>query len=598
MGIKDVWMDIRSFWSMQGDQRAEIERARFPHDAYPHNYYGPRSSQGGFFDSYQRHTQLWHDLRGRYVDYENMDDYPEIAAAHDMYADEATQPDFLRNQQIWVEAQNVNIASDLNHLLHKTLDVGNFIWELTRYLCKYGSNFERMFINGNGVVATEPLPAPLTQSVDDEFGSELGYMTSLTGDFTVDVNQFRGLLNKTGASEMNFRGLTSASTMIAFEPWEVSHFRLRGKDRMTKYGFGIGEPVRWLYRRLVMMEDAAVIHKLTRAPSRYVFYVDVGNVPPEKAMGHVQKVKDFYKKQKLINPNTGKITQSYNPMAMDEDFFIPVHRERGESVRVDTLMGPDYQAMEDVNYFRKKLGRGLKIPNFGRDDDVQGRPLSQEDFRFAAAVMRVQRAVIEGFKKICRIHLIATGRDPKDFPFEIYMTVPSAIIELARIEVISAKADIMNSLSENISVRWMLVNFFGFSEEEAVTLMVHRQEEIDFLAAAELDRELERERITREINSMDESRQELVRDMWAAHDHQRHIRGRFSGSLNERDFNSGRNDLSVDEFRRMLDKRDKALLGKLDRLANRLETISSSSRMRSHQQQKQSRGDWFFNPPQ
>lgn len=961
MGLVDTWNDIRAFWSLQGNQKAEIEKQRFP-ERYgsPYGQF-PVGQHGTFFDTYRRFTELHHNLYSRYIDYEQMDDYPELASALDMYADEATQADFLRNQRIWVEAPNINIAADLNFMLHKTIKVDDVIWELTRYMCiaqgelvwtnegpvaiedvepgrhrvqtyvdgklteqpvkakynngrrtvwklktkhreicvtpdhkmlverpdgtrewvradeirlcrekpysgrktgninpsktdkliistswiepdelptwenvvegfdrgdltlpeeipvwftrlmgflwgdgfmgsedlsststavyysrgvyeeqndyydellgrlglnviveesqgrstahsiafkkllaglqwkngasnkrlptwlakmprshrkafldgfvdadgwvskqtgrpqfhfeignvtlayelkalidglgfrsgnvrtrkrkpgfeikgkvvkttqvsgiltwtefeydpgfmaenvisiekwdddvpvwdlevdhpehnfvtngicvhncKYGNNYERMFINENGVIGTEPLPAALTQIVDDEYGQLLGYLVSLTGDFALDPNQFRDMLRRNTAPSNNFKSFASRTTMIGFESWEVSHFKLKGKDRMTSYGYGIFEPARWLYRRLIMMEDAAVIHKLTRAPSRYVFYVDTGSLQPDRAMGHVQRVRDFYKRQRLVKPGTNKLDQAYNPLAIDEDLFIPVNRERGESVRVDTLQGPDYQSMEDVDYFRKKLGRAIKIPGFGRDDDVQNRPLSQEDFRFASAVMRVQRAVIQGYKKMCEIHLLATGRNPADFPFDIYMTVPSAIIELARIEVISAKADIMNSLSENVSIRWMLVNFFGFSEEEAVTLMVQRQEELDFYAAADLDRELERERISREINGLDEAQQKIVRDVEAKRDRssKRRLRTGQKG-ITEAAYTNGRSDLSVAEFRHELNRRDRNLLRRLDDIKVGLSGIVQQSKANSHFNSQSRRNSWF-----
>jgi len=572
VGLYDLWNDLRGFWSMQANQVQEIERARHP-ERYksPMNLWGLGGAEGGFFDSFTRNTQVHADLYRRYVDYEQMDDYPELSSALDSYADEATQADFLRGQKIWVESPNIHIASDLNFMLHKTLKVDNVIWEQTRYLCKMGNGFERMLINENGVIKLDPLPATMTRVVKGVGNITIGYIASLNPSVTMNPDQFRSLLLKAQGGQGPI--VTSGNAQdIPFEGWEVSHFALRGKERMTDYGYSIMEPARWVYRRLVMMEDAVLVHKLTRASSRNVFYVNTGDLQPDQAMSYALQVRNFFKRQKLVRTSNGTLDSAYNPLAIDEDFFIPVHRERGEAVRVDSISGSDYQGMEDTDYFRKKLGRAIKIPNFGRDDDAQNRPLSQEDFRFAAAVMRVQRAIIEGYYKVCDVHLIATGRDPRDFDYKIMMTVPSAIIELARVEVMSAKADILGSLREDVSIRWLLVNLYGFSEDEAVTLMVQRQEELDYFAATDLERQLEREKIEREVGGLSES------NLGHSSEFERKLKKGALGVTRDKFMEGSEPDRA---HLRRIAKREPRLAKRLDRLEALLNEIKRTTRMNS-----------------
>jgi hypothetical protein len=257
---------------------------------------------------------------------------------------------------------------------------------------------------------------------------------------------------------------------------------------------------------------------------------------------------------------------TFNPLSMDEDFFIPVHRERGESARIDSVMGPGYQPMDDVDYFRKKLGRAIKIPNFGRDDDVQSRPLSQDDIRFASAVMRVQQGIKEGWKRALSVHLVATNRSPHDTKWNVQMPLPSAILELARMEVLSAKADVLSRMQENISVRWMLTELFGFSEEESVNLMVMRQEELDMISVAEFEREMLRQQ---QVESVDEDNALAAaqRKIWSK------MRNGALG-MSPQTYESGTSSINPEKFIMDLKSRDKELFQRLDMLREGLQVVS------------------------
>ena len=98
------------------------------------------------------------------------------------------------------------------------------------------------------------------------------------------------------------------------------------------------------------LEDAVMVYKLTRSPSRYLFTIDVSNLSTQHAERKLQEAKQRLKKRKFINPETGKPDFRYSPLAMDEDFFVG-SRDGKEQTRVDTLNGPAYQQVEDVQYF-------------------------------------------------------------------------------------------------------------------------------------------------------------------------------------------------------------------------------------------------------
>lgn len=750
--FQSIWGQVRDFFSGRRQKVRDAERARFGDDermggggwggaggagASP---WGGNSRFGGWGygggGGQQQQQETARELHRRYVDYENMDDYTDASVAVDTYADEATQPDFLRGERLWFEGGNDNVVSDLNFLVQEQLNAERWIWPLTRTTAKYGNDYERMIVGPDGVLEVEALPAALTRRVNDDLGQLAGFIVSPDGnDFGANLQRFNQVTQQRGDApdRRSIKSYVDDNRTVGFEHWEVSHFRMVGKNRLQEYGWGVLEPARWAWRRLVMMEDAALLHKLclhgdtrvwtpdgveeirdleegdevysfghdgklhrtevtyfshngtdeiyevesrhrtiranathpvlcwvegndphefeyvevqdiepgthhlvtperpdddyenvgvgeptwglhepvrsvepvgrddiydigvdhechnfvadgavvhnTKAPARYAFYVDVGNTSFKKSMNYVQRMRKFYGREPAVDLSGGQIDVDYDPTAMHEDFYIPVNQQRGEAVRVESLSGASYQGMEDVKHFEQKLSRGVKVPNVGDDYQARSEPLTSSDIRFANAVMRLQKAVIEGFKKIADVHLIATGRNPADFRFEGRMAVPSAIMELARTEVLSAKADIVSRLKEHVSVRWMLTNLFGFSEEEAVTLMVQREEERDMQKAAEIEREMERERITnlmREAEGFPDDADVIEESAnRAASSGPRY----GEGSIGEAAYEAGGGP-DVDRFESMVRENHEDLANRLDNLESVLRDIKSHSRFR------------------
>jgi hypothetical protein len=239
------------------------------------------------------------------------------------------------------------------------------------------------------------------------------------------------------------------------------------------------EPARWIWKRLMLLEDAALVYRLQRAPERYAFYVDTGDLPPPEALAYVNRVRQNFKKTKYVNPSTGKVDLKFNPLSQDEDFFIPV-RKGAESNRVEVLGAPSWQHMEDIEYFRDKLFAALKIPKsyLGQEEGVNRATLGSQDVRFARTVLRIQRELRNGMGKVTRVHLAALNVDPKSVEYDIHMTVPSAIFELAQLEVRNARADLAGRMREFVSLRWMLNKIFGMSDSEIEEIIKERGDDV------------------------------------------------------------------------------------------------------------------------
>ena len=163
------------------------------------------------------------------------------------------------------------------------------------------------------------------------------------------------------------------------------------------YGSSVLEAARRIWRQLILIEDAMMVYRVIRAPERRVFYIDVGNVPPEDVANYVEQAKNSLKVNKVVGSSGGNVDLRYNPMAVDEDYFIPV-RGGDSGTRIDSLAGgQNTSAIEDVQYIQKKLFAALKIPKayLGYDEEVGSKAtLAQEDIRFSRSIARIQLSLI------------------------------------------------------------------------------------------------------------------------------------------------------------------------------------------------------------
>lgn len=432
-------------------------------------------------DALSDYLKLEHDLTARFVDYEEMDDYPELSAALDIYSEDSTQVDSLQNRSVWVDSEDETVAIILNDLFHKQLRIEEEITEIARTLVKYGQDYEEMLVTGDGLVGLNFLPPPTIRRVEGKRGELYGFVQDFKGKFGYSADEFKQLL----AFRASNRDSNFNNNGAVFEDWEVNHMRLRTKQRRSIYGYSVLEPARWIWKRLMLMEDAALIYRLQRAPERYAFYIDTGEMPPREAMAHLNKYRQLYKKQKFYNPSTGKLDLKFNPLGSDEDIFLAM-RKGEQSSKVEVLGSPAWQHMEDIEYFRLKLFAAIKCPKtyLGFDASPAKGILSQEDVRFARSVLRIQRELRNGLRKMARVHLAAIGIDPNAVEYEIYMTVPSSIFELAQLEVRNAKAAFAAQMGQFVSLHWILQKIFGLSEDEIEFIIKERHEEA--LADAEV----------------------------------------------------------------------------------------------------------------
>jgi len=457
---------------------AEIRRASRPTN--------DRSSQAwNMFDAHgyaglSDHLVIENDLMTRFLDYEEMDDFPELHTALDIYADDASQEDVLRNKSVWITSEDERVKAIGTELLHQTLRIEEDLWGIFRTLSKYGNAYAELLVSeGKGVIGLAFMPPATVRRMEDYKNGLMGFIQDPSGK-GMSPEEFKKLLDGDGRLNKDAVSLDASGAMklgqateagrhiVPFEDWEVIHWRLRGKWMRSIYGHSVLESARWVFRRLVLLEDAAMLYKLTRAPARYVYYIDTGDLNPKQALSYVNDVRRGHKKKKYVNAQ-GKLEFKVNPLAQDEDFWVPT-RGGKESTRIDILSGADWQSMEDIKYFRQKILAAIKIPAayIGMSDagDEARASLSSQDVRFAKTILRIQREMKNGLRKVMRVHLSALGIDPSSVEWDIHMASPSSIFELAQIEVRNAQADLATRMEPFVDKNWILANIFDFSVDE------------------------------------------------------------------------------------------------------------------------------------
>jgi len=380
----------------------------------------------------------------RYIDFDQMEYMPEIASALDIYADEMTTYSDLR-PMLNVKCSNEEIKAVLHNLYTKVLNIEYNLFGWARTMCKYGDFF-------------------LYLDMDDRFGVQSVISLPIT-----EVERLEGQ----DSTNPNYIQYQWNSAGMTFENWQIAHFRVLGNDKHSPYGTSILDPARRIFRQLTLVEDAMMAYRVIRSSERRLFKIDVGGIPPNDIEQYMEKIVSNLKRHSVVDQKTGRVDLRYNPMSIEEDYFIPVRP--GSATDVTNLAGgQNTGAVEDVKYLRDKLFAALKIPqpylSMGEGAAEDKTTLAQKDIRFARTIQRLQRVIIHELEKIGIIHLYTLGFRGDDLiNFKLALNNPSKIAEMQEIEFWKAKFDIAASATEGyFSRRWVTEHIFGMSNEEFV----------------------------------------------------------------------------------------------------------------------------------
>ena len=397
-----------------------------------------------------------------YSDYDTMDTDAIVASALDIIADECTLKNDM-GEVLQIRSSDDDIQKILYNLFYDVLNIEFNLWSWVRQMCKYGDFFLKLDIAEKyGVYNVIPYTAYHIQrreGFDMDNPSKVQFLYSPDGYYTG------------GSGYFNTPNQKPNENQIVFDNYEIAHFRLLTDVNYLPYGRSYLEPARRLFKQYVLMEDAMLIHRIARAPEKRIFYINVGNIPPNEVEAFMQKTINTMKKTPLMDERTGEYNLKYNMQNLLEDFYIPV-RGNDTATKIDTTKGLEYNGIEDVAYLRDKLFAALKVPKafMGYDKDLSGKAtLAAEDIRFARTIDRIQRILISELYKIALVHLYTQGYDGEQLTnFELKLTSPSIIAEQEKIALLKEKVDLAAQMLETkiIPTDWIYDNVFQFSQDQ------------------------------------------------------------------------------------------------------------------------------------
>ena len=410
-----------------------------------------------------------------FYDYESMEYTPEISAALDIYGEESTTVD-ENGYMLQIYSESKRIKSILADLFNNVMDINTNLPMWVRNTCKYGDNFVYLKLDSDkGIVGCMQLPNIEIERL------ERGMPAQAAKQNIDEPIENKGLRFKWKAKDMEFNS------------WEIAHFRLLGDDRKLPYGTSMLEKARRIWKQLLLSEDAMLIYRTSRAPERRVFKVFVGNMDDKDVEAYVQRVANKFKRDQVVDKNTGNVDLRFNQMAVDQDYFIPV-RDAAAPNPIDTLPGAqNLSEIADIEYIQKKLLTALRVPKafLGFEEIVgEGKNLSLMDIRFARTINRIQKCMIAEMNKIAIIHLFLLGFEDELSNFTLGLTNPSSQADLLKVDLWKEKIllykDAVTAIEgiAPVSVSWAKKHVLGFSDEEIKLDL--QQQRIEKAVGAEL----------------------------------------------------------------------------------------------------------------
>ena len=246
--------------------------------------------------------------------------------------------------------------------------------------------------------------------------------------------------------------------------------------------------------QLRMIEDAIVIYRISRAPERRIFYIDVGNLPKIKAEQYLKDVMNRYRNKLVYDASTGEIRDDRNHMSMLEDFWLP-RREGGRGTEISTLPGgSNLGEIDDIVYFQRKLYRSLNVPisrleaengfSMGRASEI-----TRDELKFTKFVQRIRKKFVPLFTDLLKTNLLLKGViSPEDWPrmqehIQYDFMEDGHFAELKDAELLNDRIQTLDSIQSYIgtffSKEYVLRKVLNMTDAEIEEMRVQMKKELE-----------------------------------------------------------------------------------------------------------------------
>ena len=376
----------------------------------------------GFFGSYVDIEGIYKNENDLIRRYRSMSLYPECDSAIEDIVNEAIVAD-TNDSPVEIELSNLNASDGIKKKIREEF---RFILDLLDFDTKAHEIFRNWYIDGrlyyNKVI---------DQKNPSEGIKELRYIDASKMRFIRQIVKKKGdgaFIKQEQPNQYDFPQIeeyfvyTEGQKKTGYGTQTSSNGVKLTRDSVCYCTSGLvdrnkGSTLSWLHKsikplnQLMMIEDSLVIYRLSRAPERRIFYIDVGNLPKVKAEQYLRDVMTRYRNKLVYDANTGEVRDDKKFMSMMEDFWLP-RREGGRGTEITTLPGgQNLGEITDINYFQKKLYRSLNVPetriqgeggfSLGRSSEIL-----RDEIKFSKFVGRMRKRFSHMFQDILKTQLI------------------------------------------------------------------------------------------------------------------------------------------------------------------------------------------------
>ena len=418
--------------------------------------------------------------------YREMANHPELEMAIDDIVNEAITHD--------VSGRTVDIVLDKlkqpESIKKKILEEFNNILKLLNFNNLADDLFKRWYIDGRiyyHVVVDESLPKQGIQELRYIDPRKIRKVREIkkdrdpkTGTQIIKSIAEYYVYNDRGTSTQQYSAQVSSGVRIS--PESILNVTSGLMDAKNTFVISFLHKAIKPLNQLRMIEDAIVIYRVSRAPERRVFYIDVGNLPKGKAEQYLRDVMIKYRNKVVYDAQTGEIRDDRKHMSMLEDFWLP-RREGGKGTEITTLpAGQNLGEMEDVKYFRQKLLQSLNVP-ISRLEPQQGgmigvgrtTEVTRDEVKFTKFIIRLRNKFSQIFDHALKTQLVLKGicssDEWDDFRESIYYDYKkdNNFTEMRDAELLRERVNLLQTVDPYIgryySAAWVRKNILQMSDE-------------------------------------------------------------------------------------------------------------------------------------
>lgn len=430
----------------------------------PENYDGTQVIEtGGFMSSVYDFGGSFMDENALIRQYRSMSLYPEVDMAIEDIITQAVTYD-RESISVRIDLGNVELSDNIKSKIQQEF---NTILRLLDFKNRGYDIFRRWYVDGRiyfqnvidvehpekGIIelrAIDPIKIRKVRKVQKEVKRVQNTVVPL-------VKKIEEYYVYTDYEVSNSATATTGNVGVKIQPDSITYIHSGLIDQTSKRVVGFLHKAIRPLNMLRQTEDAMVVYRIARAPERRVFYIDVGNLPKQKAEEYIKNLMTRYRNKLTYDSSTGEIKDQRNHMSMLEDYWLP-RREGGKGTEIQTLPGgQSLGEMEDVEYLLRKVYRALNVPltrmevqtgfNLGRSSEI-----TRDEVKFFKFIERLQNKFAMMFldilKKQCILRGILTVEDWSKIyhDINIVFSKDSYFTELKENEILNERVNMLNVL--------------------------------------------------------------------------------------------------------------------------------------------------------